>query len=93
MALGYIALIILIISGTSSIAAHTPDTLFAPVTMLSLFVLSAAIMGVLFVYEPIRLFLENQKQQATSFLTKTVGTFAGFVLLLAVLLYVTSVLY
>ena len=92
MALGYIALIILIINKTSSIAVNTPDTLLAPVTMLSLFVLSAAIMGILFVYEPLRLFLENQKQQALSFLIKTVGTFACFVVILAVLLFYTSIL-
>ena len=92
MALGYIAGIILAISKTSSIAANTPDTLLAPVTMLSLFVLSAAIMGILFVYEPARLFLENQKQQALSFLIKTVGTFACFVVILAVLLFYTSLL-
>ena len=92
MALGYIALIILVINKTSSIAANTPDTLLAPVTMLSLFVLSAAIMGILFVYEPLRLFLENQKQQALSFLLKTVGTFACFVVILAALLFYTSVL-
>ena len=92
MALGYIALIILVISKTSSIAVHTPDTLLAPVTMLSLFVLSAAIMGILFVYEPARLFLENQKREALSFLIKTVGTFACFVVILAVLLFYTSVI-
>ena len=91
MALGYIALIILIISKTSSIAAHTPDTLLAPVTMLSLFVLSAAIMGILFLYEPLRLFLENQKRESLSFLLKTVGTFACFVVILAALLLCTSV--
>ena len=92
MALGYIALIILVISKTSSIAANTPDTILAPVTMISLFVLSAAIMGILFVYEPLRLSLENQKQQALSFLIKTVGTFACFVVILGVLLFYTSVL-
>ena len=92
MALGYIALIILVIHNTSAIAANTPDTILAPVTMLSLFVLSAAIMGILFVYEPLRLFLENQKREALSFLLKTVGTFACFVLLLATLLFYTSLL-
>ena len=92
MALGYIALIILVINATSSLAAHTPDTILAPVTMLSLFVLSAAIMGILFVYEPARLFLENQKREALSFLLKTVGTFACFVVILATLLLYTSVL-
>ena len=92
MALGYIAGIILVINKTSSIAANTPDTLLAPVTMLSLFVLSASIMGILFVYEPARLFLENQKREALSFLLKTVGTFACFVVILAALLLYTSVI-
>ena len=92
MALGYIAGIILAINKTSSIASHTPDTILAPVTMLSLFVLSAAIMGILFVYEPLRLFLENQKPQALSFLLKTVGTFACFVAVLALLIFYTSFL-
>ena len=92
MALGYIAGIILVISKTSSIAANTPDTILAPVTMLSLFVLSAAIMGILFVYEPLRLFLENQKQQAFLFLIKTVGTFACFVLIIVILLFSISAL-
>ncbi len=92
MALGYIALIILVISKTSSIAAHTPDVILAPVTMLSLFVLSAAIMGILFVYEPLCLFLENQKREALSFLLKTVGTFAVFVVILATLLLYISFL-
>ena len=91
MALGYIGLIILIINKTSSIASQTPDTILAPVTMLSLFVLSVAIMGILFLYEPICLFLENQKQQALSFLIKTVGTFACFVVILALLLLYLSI--
>ena len=86
MALGYIALLVLIMNQTSSISAHAPDTILAPVTILSLFVLSASIMGILFVYEPLRLFLENQKQQSLSFLLKTVGTFACFVVVLAILL-------
>ena len=93
MALGYVAGVVLVINKTSSIAAHTPDTLLAPVTMLSLFVLSAAIMGILFVYEPARLFLENQKREALSFLIKTVGTFACFVVILVALLFYVSLIY
>lgn len=92
MALGYIGALILIMNKTSAIAVHTPDTLLAPVTVLCLLVLSVAIMGILFIYEPARLFLENQKQQALSFLLKTVGTFACFVAVLVALLFYTSVL-
>ncbi len=90
MALGYIAGIILVISSTSSLAEHTPDTILIPVTMLSLLVLSVAVMGILFFYQPVTLFLENQKKEAFSFLLKTVGTFAGFVVILATLLFFIS---
>ena len=92
MALGYIAGIILVMNKAASTFANTPDIPLMPVIMLSLFVLSAAIMGILFVYEPARLFFENQKQQALSFLIKTVGTFAGCVVILVALLFYISLM-
>ncbi|MEK7176936.1 MAG: hypothetical protein AAB719_01395 [Patescibacteria group bacterium] len=60
------------------------ETILMPILMLSLFVLSAAVMGYLFVYEPLRLHLDNQRQEAVSFFLKTVGTFACFVLIFLV---------
>lgn len=62
------------------------ETIFIPIAMLGLFVLSAAVMGYLFVYEPLRLHLDNQRKEAVAFFFKTVGTFAGFVLLFLVFL-------
>ena len=47
-----------------------------PMTMLSLFVLSAAIMSFLFVYRPLTMYLDGKKQEAVVFFGKTVGTFA-----------------
>lgn len=58
-----------------------------PMTMLGVFVLSAAVMGFLFLSEPLRLFLENQKQEAFIFFAKTVGVFACFVLVFAILVF------
>lgn len=55
---------------------NTPDTFFDPVAALSLFVLSASVMGYLFVGEPLQLFLNGEKKQAVSFFMKTVLTFA-----------------
>ncbi|MGB3921903.1 MAG: hypothetical protein WBL19_01300 [Minisyncoccia bacterium] len=56
------------------------ETIFVPIIMLSLFVFSAAVMGYLFVYEPLQLHLDNKRQEAISFFFKTLGTFAGLVL-------------
>ena len=69
--------------------AELEETLFIPMAMLSLFVLSAAVMGFLFIYHPATLFLEGKKNEALSHFSKTVGTFAlivaAYVLLLMLL--------
>ena len=61
------------------------DTVFAPIMMLSLLVLSVAMMGFLFAYEPIRLFAEGQKLAALRFLGKTVAWFAALTVVVVVL--------
>ena len=87
----YIVGLVLAVNKVSSYLPQK-DTLLAPMTMLSLLVLSVSIMGILFVYEPARLFLENKRQEALSFFLKTVGTFACFVAVLILILVFTSVL-
>ena len=59
-------------------------------TMLSLFVLSAAVMGFLFLSEPLKLLIESRKQEALVFFAKVVGFFACFVAIFAILLFITS---
>ena len=61
------------------------DNFFSPVIALMLFVLSAAIMAVLFFGRPMQLYLDNQKKEALTFLGYTVLWFASafiFVLLI-----------
>jgi len=53
------------------------DTALTPVMVLSLFVLSAALMGYLFIGEPAQLYMDGHKKQAMTFFWKTVATFAG----------------
>ena len=43
------------------------EMLLIPMTMLSLLVLSTAVMGFLFVLEPLRLFLDGHRQEAITF--------------------------
>ena len=58
------------------------DTIIAPISMLSLFVFSAAMMGYFFVYQPVRLLIENKPREATAFFLTTVASFAGITLLI-----------
>lgn len=60
------------------------DTIFMPVMMLSLFVLSAAMMGYFFFFQPIQLYLDGEKKQAVNLFLKTIAVF-GVTTLLVIL--------
>ena len=59
-------------------AVPGPDTFMIPIFMLSLFVLSAAVMGYLFLLEPLRLYLSGKHNEGIALFLKTVGVFFVF---------------
>ncbi len=80
LAVLYITLVVFTIH-TFAPGPDTPDSFpLVPMAALSLFVLSAAVMGFLFLYEPLRLYMEGEKEKAMPFFLKTVGFFALFVI-------------
>jgi hypothetical protein len=88
----YIVLIVLGIFSTTVFFPDAKETIVIPMAMLSLFVLSAAVMGYLFVAEPIYLLVDNKKKEAVEFFAKTVGFFACFLLLFLFILVLTNIL-
>lgn len=84
----YIIVIVLVISAVAS--GVKDETIIIPMTMLGLFVVSVAVMGFLFVSEPLRLFIENKKHDAIAFFGKTLGFFAGFVVLFVIVLLLNA---
>lgn len=69
--------IIIVVSIIHNIAKpDTPDNFFDPVAGISLFVLSAAIMGYLFLGQPLQLYLDGKKKQSVTFFMKTVISFS-----------------
>ncbi|HVU80046.1 MAG TPA: hypothetical protein VHD37_01645 [Candidatus Paceibacterota bacterium] len=72
--------------------SNTPDSeasLMVPIAMLSLFVLSAAVMGYLFLYEPLMLYFDGKRKEAAQFFLSTTGIFACITLaFLAVLMMI-----
>jgi hypothetical protein len=52
-----------------------PDTILAPVAMLSLFTFSAAVMGYLFLYQPFQLYFDGKKKQGVDLFLKTMASF------------------
>lgn len=84
----YIVFIVSITFTVGQLLKEQNDTILAPMTMLSLFVLSAAVMGYLFISEPLYLLVENKKKEAITFFAKTVGFFACFVVIFAIVLFI-----
>lgn len=60
---------------------NTPDTILAPIFLLSLFTLSAAVMAFLFFYQPLKLYFDNHRKEALVYFMKTVCYFAVMVLI------------
>ncbi len=52
------------------------DSVVIPIAMLSLFVLSAAVMGFLFLYRPLTFYLDGQRREAVKFFGATLLIFA-----------------
>ena len=82
----YIVFIVILINYGPTFVRDKPDTLFAPMAMLSLLVLSAGFMGYTFFFQPVLMYLDGQKREAIELFTKTFITFAvitGIVVLIA----------
>lgn len=82
----YIAALVCIATTVGSFMPQE-DNILMPMTILGVFVVSAAVMGFLFLSEPLRLFMENKRHEALAFFAKTVGVFACFVVLAAILVF------
>jgi len=71
----YIVLIVLVMNFGVKTVPH-PNTFVMPVAMISLFTLSAAVMGYLFCYQPAQFYFDGKKKQAVSLFLHTVIAFA-----------------
>jgi hypothetical protein len=63
-----------------------------PIMMLSMFTLSAAVMGYVFCYQPLRLYLDGKKESAVKLFLKTIAVFAiaPFIIFLLYILGILS---
>ena len=82
----YIVAVVLLITYGPAFVREKPDTIFAPMAMLSLLVLSAAFMAYVFFFQPVLMYVEGQKREAIDLFTKTLAAFAvitGIVVIIA----------
>ena len=64
LAAAYIVFIVLLISYGPALVRDKPDTILAPMAMLSLLVFSVAFMGYIFFFRPVLMYLNGQKREA-----------------------------
>lgn len=86
-ALGYIILVVSVMNFIMHTQRNKPDTIGAPITMLSLLTLSAAVMAYVFFYQPVQLFMEGKKKQAVNLFVQTVGVFGAITAAVLILLF------
>lgn len=78
---------ILVIASLMFYAARSGDTEFTviiPMAIISLFTLSAAVMAYIFLYQPLQLYLEGEKNRAVKLFLNTVAVFGGVTALIFV---------
>lgn len=81
-ALGYIILVASIMTYGSKLSSPPNQAVIAPIAVLSLLTLSAAVMGYIFGYMPAQLYFEDKKKKAVDLFLRTVGMFAVITALL-----------
>ena len=63
------------------------NKILSPIAFMSLLTLSVAVMGYLFVLEPLQMYLSGEKTKSVHFFLKTLATFACITLLVIVLIF------
>ena len=76
--------------GPKLMGPEPKETVLIPIAFLSLFVLSAAVMSYVFLYQPVLLYLEGQKQQAAELFLKTIGVFAVLTITMLALVFLVA---
>lgn len=84
---GYIFLIVSVMSFVGKTQRNKPDTLLAPIVMLSVLTLSVAVMAFLFFYQPLQLYIGGKKKEAVTFFGTTVGVFAIITSVIIILVF------
>lgn len=71
--------------------APKEDTWLTPVAIISLFTLSAAVMGYIFCYTPLMLYFDGKKKEAANLFLLTVGVFGVLTAIALALVFSGSV--
>ena len=83
VAIAYIAVVALFMNFMSD-RVEDSQSFLAPVVFISIFTLSAAIMGYIFLYQPLQLFLSDDKKGGVKLFLQTIGIFAVITIIIII---------
>ena len=89
-AAAYITIVATLIFNGQKLFGKGGDTVITMISMISLFTLSAAMMGFFFIFKPIQMYLDGQKKEAVNLFVQTVGSFAVITLVFFCILYLRA---
>jgi hypothetical protein len=88
IAIAYIAVVASFMYYGGQTLGPSAHGIIVPTALLCLFVLSAALMGITFFYEPAKMYLDGDKNNSLALITKTILIFAIYtVILLAIMAF------
>lgn len=87
----YIFIVVGIFSLMEQVQKNEPDTILAPLLVLSLLTLSVVVMAYLFFYKPLQLFIENKKKEALDYFSNTLVGFAIITVIIVLVLFTTNI--
>lgn len=90
LAIAYIVAIVTLIFFVSSTVMGPEESIFIPIGMLALLVLSVAVMAYLFFYRPVMMLLDGEREKAVKLFLHTVYIFAGATVLVLVVSIILS---
>lgn len=73
--------------GTKNLGPGPDSSVIAPIAAISLFTLSAAVMGYIFYLQPLQLYLDGKKKEAVNLFLQTVASFASVTAIALTLLF------
>ncbi|MDD4937621.1 MAG: hypothetical protein PHX34_01165 [Candidatus Shapirobacteria bacterium] len=82
----YIVLVVLTMNFGTKMAGNS-NSFLAPIVVISLFTLSAAVMGYIFIYQPIQLYFSGKKKAAIKLFLQTTAVFACITIVFLIFLF------
>jgi len=83
----YIVVVASVMYYGTQFSGTNDNSVLAPIAALSLFSLSAAVMGYIFLFQPLQLYFDGKKKEAVNIFLQTLGIFAAITVVILLIFF------